>query len=298
MHIILFFIDGLGLAPAGAANPLSTTELACLQQQLAGKSLTREAVGIHNATTTLLALDATLGVPGEPQSATGQTSLFTGVNAAQAVGHHVRGFPTPALQEILAAAGILKKIIALGKTATFLNTYRPQYFQQPAAMRHDAATTILSLAAGLPLHTMDDLLAGDTLSADITSAKWRAQGLPVPYVPPEEAGHRVAVNAQQYDFVFFEYFLTDHLAHKRAQEKLAQSLIEIDRFLSGIIKAIDLSDTLLIVTSDHGNLEDSTTSLHTYNPVPLLLIGAGREQLPPLTQLTDLTPFILEKLQG
>ncbi|HZK25547.1 MAG TPA: hypothetical protein VFC74_09225 [Oscillospiraceae bacterium] len=298
MHIILFFIDGLGLAAEGAANPLATTPLPCLQQLLEGKSLTSEAVGTSTATTTLLALDATLGVPGEPQSATGQTSLFTGVNAAQAVGYHVRGFPTAPLQKILAAEGILKKITALNKKATFLNTYRPQYFQQPPQDRQAAATTLLSLAAGLPLHTIDDLLSGRTLSADITSELWREQGLPVPYVPPLEAGQRVTANAQQYDFVFYEYFLTDHFAHKRAQAQLAQSLTNIDGFLAGMLQKLDLADTMLIVTSDHGNLEDNTSSLHTHNPVPLLLVGAGREQLPSLTDLTDLTPFILTKLQS
>lgn len=298
MRIILIFIDGLGLAPAGDTNPLATTALPCLQRLLAGQSLTAEAVGTKNDTATLLALDATLGVPGEPQSATGQTALFTGVNAAQAVGYHVRGFPTPPLRAILQAEGILKKITALGKTATFLNTYTPAYFAQPPEERTDAATTLLSLAAGLPLHTIDDLLAGTTLSADITSTLWREQGLPVPYVPPLEAGRRAAANTRHYDFVFFEYFLTDHYAHKRDQEKLRQSLMEIDTFLAGIIANIDLQHTLLIVTSDHGNLEDNSSSLHTYNPVPLLLVGAGRERLPPLTDLTALTPFILRQLQS
>src|SRR5690606_4270140 len=101
MRIILFFIDGLGLAAARENNPLAKAEMPCLRRLLGGQPLTLAAAGTHNEMATLLALDATLGVPGEPQSATGQTTLFTGVNAPQAVGRHVRGFPTAALREIL-----------------------------------------------------------------------------------------------------------------------------------------------------------------------------------------------------
>ena len=39
--------------------------------------------------------DATLDVPGYPQSATGQTAIFTGVNAAEIKQGHINVLPTP-----------------------------------------------------------------------------------------------------------------------------------------------------------------------------------------------------------
>jgi len=38
---------------------------------------------------------------------------------------------------------------------------------------------------------------------------------------------------------------------------------------------VDLSKNLVILTSDHGNLEDLSVKTHTRNPVPTLLWGLG-----------------------
>ena len=54
------------------------------------------------------------------------------------------------------------------------------------------------------------------------------------------------------------------------------------------------SDTLLI-TSDHGNLEDSTTQLHTYSPVPLLTWGYKSDELrDKIASLVDVRPAIVD----
>ncbi|NLM51399.1 MAG: peptidase [Firmicutes bacterium] len=300
MRIILFFIDGLGLAAATENNPLAKAEMPCLRRLLGGQPLTLAAAGTHNEMATLLALDATLGVPGEPQSATGQTTLFTGVNAPQAVGRHVRGFPTAALREILAKEGLFKKILALGKTAEFLNSYSPAFFAEfpRTEKRAYSVTTWLNYYAGLDFHTFEDLKQKKAVNADITNELIRQQGFAVPYIKPEEAGNIVAEKSRHIDFVLYEYFLTDIFAHKRETKKIAAILSTIDRFIAGIIEQLDLRQTLFILTSDHGNLEDLTVSTHTLNPVPLLLVGAGRDNLPSFTDLTDVTPFILQRLEG
>ena len=297
MRVILFFIDGLGLASAGELNPLWTTSTPCLESLLEGHSLTQEAVGINNEHATLLALDATLGVEGLPQSATGQTTLFTGVNAAQMVGRHISAFPTEPLRRILSDQGLLKKLTESGKTANFLNGYRPQFFLDlPRSKRGYSATTLLNLYAGLPFHTIEDIASGRALCMDMTNESFRLLDLAVPDTAAEEAGKILARNAQHYDFLLYEYFLTDKFAHKRDHENIARCITHIDNFLAGIISTIDRRDTLLIVTSDHGNIEDLSTSTHSLNPVPLLLIGAGRENLPTLTSLTEVTPLILQLL--
>jgi 2,3-bisphosphoglycerate-independent phosphoglycerate mutase len=297
MRVILFFIDGMGLAPAGEHNPLSTTPTPCLSRLLGGKNLTIDAVGTITETASLLALDATLGVPGLPQSATGQTTLFTGLNAAKAEGKHVRGFPTEPLRNILAAEGILGKITRNGGSAVFLNGYRPEFFMQiEEYQRFYSATTWMNLYAGLPFHSFEDMAAGRSVYSDITNEVLHAMGFDVPYMSPEEAGKILADRAALHDFLLFEYFLTDMVAHKRDYKKTSYSINVIDRFLASALTHLDLSDTQIIITSDHGNLEDLSVSRHTNNPVPFLLIGAGHENPPALSNLTQVTPYILSLL--
>ena len=83
-------------------------------------------------------------------------------------------------------------------------------------------------------------------------------------------------------------------------ERARRILAEVDELIAGILEEIDLTSSLLVTTSDHGNLEDAAVKGHTLNPVPTILSGWGRAQLASLIQsLTDLTPtlanFILDQ---
>lgn len=297
MRVILFFIDGLGLGPESDHNPLFTTPTPCLESLLGGRSLTIEAVGTKTQKATLLQLDATLGVPGLPQSATGQTTLFTGINAPRVVGRHIRGFPTEPLRKLLAAEGILKKVLDAGKKPLFLNGFRPEFFTELAeGNRFYSATTLMNLYAGLPFCSFEDMANRRSVYSDITNEVLHAMGFDVPYVHPQDAGATLARQAADHDFLLFEYFLTDMVAHKRDREKAAHCISAIDSFLQSALDKLDLSETLLIVTSDHGNIENLAVGHHTDNPVPFLLVGAGREALPPSGDLTLVKPFIMEKL--
>ena len=57
---------------------------------------------------------------------------------------------------------------------------------------------------------------------------------------------------------------------------------------------------LLLITSDHGNLEDLYTRRHTANPVPLLLVGNKklRRHFDGVTDLSGVAPAILKILVG
>src|SRR5512143_1794803 len=160
---LLLFVDGVGLAPASADNPLATVPMPALAAALGGP-LTAEAVGRRGAGLLLAALDAALGVPGLPQSATGQTALFTGVNAPAVLGRHVAAFPGPRLAELLAAHSLLARAAAAGRSVTFANPFSRGYFDEVAAgRRRHSATTLAALAAvpaGARLRDLDDLAAG------------------------------------------------------------------------------------------------------------------------------------------
>lgn len=297
MKTVMLFIDGLGLAPGGPANPLASAPTPNLRRLLSGTPLTMEAVGHHGEKAALFAIDATLGVPGLPQSATGQTTLFTGVNAAKVLGSHVRGFPTEPLRQILRQEGMTKKIIEKGYTATFLNSYRPLFFElTPDDVQYFSASTLLNMYAGLPFRTFADMAAGRAVYNDITNRFLVDNGYDVEPRTPEEAGRILATVAADYDFLLFEHFKSDTVGHK-ADVAAATEVIEfLDCFIGSIIDNLDLENTLLIVTSDHGNLEDSTTGSHTLNPVPLLLAGAGCHKLPPVSDLTGVAPLVFAAL--
>jgi len=66
-----------------------------------------------------------------------------------------------------------------------------------------------------------------------------------------------------------------------------------------VLDAVDLDRTLVMLISDHGNVEDLSVRTHTQNPVPALLIGRGRAQAAAgLASLVDVTPVILALLAG
>jgi phosphopentomutase len=72
-------------------------------------------------------------------------------------------------------------------------------------------------------------------------------------------------------------------------------LERFDALLGGLLEDIDLSESLLVLTSDHGNIEDLSTKTHTRNPVPCLAVGKKRKEfLDGIKNLTHITPAILK----
>src|SRR5262245_47915785 len=99
---LLVFIDGIGVGRPGAQNPFDGAPVRILAP-LAGWTPTRTGDPRVAYTT----LDATLGHPGLPQSATGQAAIFTGQDAIAIAGGHVSGYPTRALADLLARESML-----------------------------------------------------------------------------------------------------------------------------------------------------------------------------------------------
>ena len=93
---VLIFVDGMGVGLRdGAVNPLAATGGPVFADFLDGESAPLPAGGVRARP------DTTLGVTGLPQSATGQTTLFTGINAAAHLGRHLEGFPNAVLRDLL-----------------------------------------------------------------------------------------------------------------------------------------------------------------------------------------------------
>ena len=72
-------------------------------------------------------------------------------------------------------------------------------------------------------------------------------------------------------------------------------LERLDGLLGGTLKHFSHDDSLLLFTSDHGNIEDLSTKSHTRNPVPLILVGRQKKQFAErVNSLTGITPVIIE----
>lgn len=290
----MLFVDGVGLGPDDpAVNPFASARTPTLTRLL-GRNLTHTEDRIQGDGALLVPIDATLGVDGLPQSATGQTALLTGLNAPQLAGHHITAYPTAQLKDLLTEHNIFAQVRRLGGTTTLANAYTSEYFAAVEAgrLRH-AAITFSALSAGVQLRDLDDLRAGRAVFHDLTNARLRSWGYDVPEISPQQAGRNLGGISSERHLTVFEFFLTDLAAHRRIPIA-AEAVVEmVDALLGGVLDAVDLATTLVLMVSDHGNLEDRRHDVHTRNPVPALLVGFGRESVgSALRSLMDVTPAL------
>lgn len=277
MRVLFIFLDGVGLGGDNPdTNPLARAEMPKVTALLEGRKLIRRSAPFHGERASLLSLDASLGVKGLPQSATGQASLLTGRNIPAELGYHYGPKPNPAVAEFLRDGTLFKMEKDLSGRVDFLNAYPPRYFQSiESGRRLYSAIPLAAVNAGVKLHTQEDLMAGRALSADLTGQGWR-QNLGIsgsPVYTPEEAGVRLTSLSRQYNFSFFEYWLTDYAGHGQDMQQALQLLAILDGVFGSLASVWEDEDGLALVTSDHGNMEDLSTRRHTANPVPSLLLG-------------------------
>jgi len=299
MHVLLLFIDGFGLGEADSAkNPLARFHSSFFHSLLQGP-LTKECGRIVSDHFSLIPADATLGVAGLPQSATGQTTLLTGVNAAQRMGRHVSAFPGPQLAKIIAAQGILLQLVQRGYSVTSANAYLDNYFQLVASRkRRHSATTLAILGAGLALRSGEDIKNGQAVYQDITNELLPSLGRDdIPVINPWQAGINLGKLVRQHNFTLYEYFQTDRSGHKQDWLKAETIVKHLDGLLCGFWQECH-RDCTLILTSDHGNFEDFSVKTHTLNHVPVLIAGNKSGEIArQITDLASITPAILSVMQ-
>lgn len=298
MRVLLIFIDGFGLGPFDpAVNPLARFPGAFFPSLL-GAPLSKELPKIRTKRLYFTPLDATLEVQGLPQSATGQTSLFTGINAAKAMGRHIQAFPGPQLTALITESGIMGRLKKQGYAVTSANMYTPNYMELVAKRkRRHSATTLMTLAAGEKLRTVNDLLAGKAVYQDITNKMLPEYGFDIRPITPAEAGQRLVKIASEHHFTMFEYFQTDRWGHKQDWLQAESILSVLDEFLLSVYHALPI-DMLVVVTSDHGNFEDLSVRTHTLNPVPGLFLGSFAAAVgEKMHDISDFTPAILSSVE-
>jgi len=292
---LFLFLDGVGLGTEDpATNPLAGLDLPAFRWLAGGQAWTAASVPVREASRVFLPLDATLGVDGLPQSGTGQASLFTGINCAALAERHWGPYPHSTSRDALAHQSVFARLAARGQFGQFLNAYPERFFRAAAHRQRWTVTTRACLDAGVALRTEADLRTGRALAADLTGAGWRTHlGIDIEPITPDEAGRRFVALGRDVAFTLVEYFHTDKAGHAQDPAAAAAALRDIDRFLTGALNALDPARERLVVTSDHGNIEDLSVRTHTRNAVPLAVWGAGAAALAGARDLTDVVPGLL-----
>lgn len=294
LHILFLFLDGIGLgADDAATNPFAAAHLPTLSGLLNGQRLLASTPRTESARALFVPTDANLGVAGLPQSATGQATIVTGLNVPQLVGEHYGPKPNAAVAAIVRRESIFHTLKQNGRRAALLSGYPPRYFAGINSGKHlYSAVPLAVTSAGWPLMTIDEVRAGTAFGSEFTNSGWRThlKIADVPLYEPAEAGQRLAEAARRYDFAFFEHWLTDYMGHRGTLAEAVNWLETFDAVLGGLLAAWDDAAGLIVLTSDHGNLEDLSHGKHTRNAVPALIIGEARHIF--AEGLTDLTGFV------
>lgn len=265
--VIIIFIDGVGVGENSPEyNP-------CCYSR----------TGIFSLSTTTLPyngifypIDAQLGVEGLPQSATGHTTLYTGINASRLINKHLFGFPNQALRHLLKKYSIFVTLKNQGYRCKFMNAFRPVFFTTPEIFKnlHMSATTEMNRYTGFQFADFKQIKMGSALYHDYTNAEPREKGFDIPKYKAQKAGEILVSESKKHSLVLYEYFLTDFAGHSRIKKQAIDEIHKVENLIMSVLNIMNFDDTCLIVVSDHGNIEDLRTKSHTKNPAFLAIWGA------------------------
>jgi hypothetical protein len=242
-------------------------------------------------------INARLGVEGLPQSGTGQATLFSGVNAASILNRHFGPFPHSKIRYLLTKESLFQKAQAQGHRCYFMNAYPDIFFEQAREKQRWTCTTLMARSAGVSLNTEKDLRAGRAITAEIINRSWRERlGIVLPEIKPEDAADRLLRIARKKEVILFEYFLTDKAGHAQDMEWARQILDVLDGFLTRLMERLSSRDSI-VLSSDHGNMEDLSRKTHTLNRVPLFVQGPAAQFFWDARSIADVTGGILSALE-
>ncbi len=290
--VLLFFIDGLGIGRRDEYNPLHRIADVELLAHFQNESPEIFFDGV------MIPTDPRLGIEGRPQSASGQTTILTGINAPQFLGNHKQGFPNQILRDVIAEHSIFLQLKQRGiEPNVFANAYTPKFFTETP--RWKSATTSAVEAAEMQFRKLPDLLGRAAVFHDFSNQSLIEMNFDVPLFSPEVAGAILANLSEQFRFTLYEYFITDKIGHAQSFEAAQAYLPPLAAFLRETLRQIDFQTTTVILTSDHGNIEDLSIRTHTLNDVPTVIWGRRKlDAANSIKDLADITPTILDLLEN
>jgi hypothetical protein len=244
MRTLMIFVDGVGIGDVPSV-------------------IFKKAPFFFNAVKSSIPVDACLGIEGLPQSGTGQTSLFCGVNSQKIIGRHQYAFPDEKLKDIIKKNNIFSELKKIDKTVCFANAYTQRYLESDTKRR--SVTTWMTYYSATEFLTERELLEGKAVYHDITNKSY-CGNIEIPDICPEKAAQNLLDIASGNDFTLFEYFLTDRIGHERSDKDL---IIDFEAFFRFIVENIP-ENIAFLLSSDHGNIEIEGKG-HSKNSVPLFI---------------------------
>ncbi len=218
MRILMIFLDGIGLgADDPSVNPFAAAHTPTLDQLADGQRWLASTGRQVSPRALFIPTDPRMGVPGRPQSGSGQAAILTGLNIPQIIGEHYGPKPNRAIRDLLAADNFFKQVVAHGKKAALLEGYPPRWHRgvnSGKSLRSSYQQAVYD--AGLPIFDEKAIYAGQALAVDWTGESWRTQlGYhDTPVYSPYEAGQKLVELGRCYDFAFFSHWLTDIIGHR------------------------------------------------------------------------------------
>lgn len=298
MHHIIIFLDGIGLGDNDpAVNPFAAIEAPTLHALAGGQRWLKDTPYTEADRAIFIPTDPRLGIAGRPQSATGQAAILTGRNVPAELGEHYGPKPNAAIRAILDEGNLFKTVVGAGLSAALVDPYPPPFFDSinsgkrlPSSIQHAV------LSAGIRMKTEQDYYRGEAISPDWTGIGWTTflGYQDAPTYSPQAAGKQLAHLAKQHNLIFFSTWITDEIGHRGPFEDGVAYLQIFDGVMAGLLSVWDDTDGLILIISDHGNMERQGDRRHTENDVPTVVIGHDRHQFASgFAHLTDITPNLL-----
>ena len=306
-RMIFIFLDGVGIGPPSPVNPFLASEAEYLP-------FYKGNPGWPDGTP-IKSIDALFGIQGPPQSATGQTTLFTGRIIPRLLNKHQGSYPNRLMRKIIREQNILSMLKKRDIRASFINAYPvfAPFFtedhvhiapdgqikfsnQFPEAYKNRlSVTSCMMISSQQKPYDEKDLLSEKSIFQDYSNQTLKERGLSLPEFSPEKAAKIIYDRSREFNFVLYEYFQTDIYAHRKSFEDGIELIKRLNRLIKKLLELLDKSSESLLITSDHGNLEDSSIQNHTLNPVPLILWGEGLDKLRNRTHtIAEVSPAILD----
>jgi hypothetical protein len=306
-RLIFIFLDGVGIGKPLKSNPF-----------YAAKTEFLPFYNFHNTMpdkTPIKAIDSLLGIDGVPQSATGQTSLYTGENIPAILNKHKGSFPDKIMRRFIKQKNIFSSLKNKNLKVKFINSYpvyskfftnkyvkildNGRFFfsdEFPHIFKKRISTTsCMMISNGLIPFDEKDIINERSIYQDFTNCSLIKKGLNVPAFTSEKAAEIIYNSSKGFDFVLYEYFQTDIYGHRHSINDCIYLLKKLNKLIGKLITLLDENRDTLLITSDHGNIEDCSNRTHTLNPVPLIVWGNKSDKLRNrIKSLVDVTPAIEE----
>jgi len=149
----------------------------------------------------------------------------------------------------------------------------------------------------------------------LVPSKKNASYAEIPEMSAQEVTDKLleAIEKEIYDFILVNYANSDMVGHTGVLKAGIKAVEFVDQCLDKLIKEVLQRDGQLIVTADHGNIEEMINlqtgeidTKHSINPVPCWLVTANNHRATPLKEapdpeicglLSDIAPTLLHILE-